>query len=235
MKTSCLVVDDEPLALTVIEQHIQKLPNMEVAGTCRNAMEAFDFLLSNDIDLVILDVEMPEISGIELLKTLQKMPAVIITTAYRDFAIDAFDLDVIDYLLKPVSFERFFKAISKYYQRNSEIKNNRKEMPMPDAFIYVKSDRKIWKVKVNDINLVESLKDYVKLYTSERVIITRETISSVEEKLPSGSFIRTHRSYLVPVDRIISFSAEEIETNGHTIPIGRTYKNAVLGFLGWKG
>ncbi len=239
MKTKCLIVDDEPLAIKVIEAHARKIPSLEVVATCQNAVEAFDVLLKKQIDLVFLDVEMPEVTGLNLLKSLKKAPAIIITTAYRDFALDAYELDAIDYLLKPVSFERFFKSISKYYQWYG---SDKQEIggsvvgsgDVSDAFIYVRSDRKVLKLPLDLILFVESLKDYVKIHLENETIITKEKISALEDKLPESQFVRTHRSFLVSVRHIKAFTAETVEIGKHEIPIGRTYKNSVLSFLGYQ-
>lgn len=232
-----MIVDDEPLAIKVIEAHVGKIPSLEVIATCTNAVEAFDILMQQNIDLVFLDVEMPGITGIDLLKSLKKAPAIIITTAYRDFALDAYELDAIDYLLKPIAFDRFFKSVSKYYQwhssEKSEVKVSSDQRVTQDPFIYVRSDRKIVKVLMERIHFIESLKDYIKIHTEEGMIITKEKISLLEKKLPDALFIRTHRSFLVSVNHIKSFNAEIIEVGNQEIPIGRTYKNAVLSFLGY--
>ena len=236
MKTKCLIVDDEPLAIKVIESHVGKIPNLEVINTCSNAVEAFDVLLKNHVDLIFLDVEMPEITGIDLLKSLKKAPAIIFTTAYRDFALEAYELDAIDYLLKPIAFERFFKSISKYYQwKGNEtlevrgISSAREE----ESYIYVRSDRKVVKIFLRDILFIESLKDYVKIHANDEVIITKEKISVLEEKLPEDQFVRVHRSFLLAIKSIKAFTSEIIEIRNHEIPIGRTYKSSVLSFLGY--
>jgi len=238
MKTTCLIVDDEPLAIKVIESHASKIPSLDIIATCNNAIEAFDILMKKKVDLVFLDVEMPGITGIELLKSMKKAPAIIITTAYRDFALDAFELDAIDYLLKPIAFDRFFKSVSKYYQWiDSEaqmVKGATNQQHTEEAFIYVRSDRKILKLLLDDILFIESLKDYVKIYLQNDVVITKEKISHLEEKLPDSLFVRTHRSFLVSVSHIKAFTAETVEVEDHEIPIGRTYKNAVLSFLGYQ-
>lgn len=238
MKTKCLVVDDEPLAIKVLESHIAKIPSLKIVGTCRNAIEAFDMLLKKKVDLIFLDVAMPEISGIDLLKSIKKPPAIIFTTAFRDFALDAYELDAIDYLLKPIPFERFFKSVSKYYQwkgtEGIEVIGKKAEGQPDHLFIYVRSDRKVVKIYLSDILFIESLKDYVKIHLGTEVIITKEKISKLEEKLPEAEFIRTHRSFLVSVRSIKAFTAEIIELKNHEIPIGRTYKSAVLSFLGYQ-
>lgn len=237
MKTRCIIVDDEPLAIKVIESHINKLPNMELVGTCKNAVEAFDILLKGKIDLIFLDVEMPEISGVDLVKSIKHGPAVIFTTAYRDFALDAFELNAIDYLLKPISFERFFKAVSKYFQwKGKENGDVQGAISQADeaAYIYVRSERKVVKILLTEIRFIESLKDYVKIHMAKEVIITKEKISKLEEKLPGEQFIRTHRSFLVASKFIKAFTMETIDVEDKEIPIGRTYKSSVLGFLGYK-
>lgn len=235
MKTNCLIVDDEPLAIKVIESHIGKIPSLEIVGTCKNGIEALDALLHNKVDLIFLDVEMPEITGIELVRSVKKAPAIIFTTAYRDFALDAYELDAIDYLMKPISFERFFKSISKYYQwkGNDPLEVRGVKEAHEDSFIYVRSDRKVVKVPLAEILFIESLKDYVKIHLRDEVIITKEKISSLEEKLPSAQFLRTHRSFLIAIKNIKAFTAETIEIKNHEIPIGRTYKSAVISFLGY--
>lgn len=237
MKTKCLIVDDEPLAVKLIETHVSKIPSLEVVATCQNAVEAFDILMKKHIDLVFLDVEMPEVTGIDLLKSLKKAPAIIITTAYREFALDAYELDAIDYLLKPIAFDRFFKSISKYYQwyggEKTEIVSKQGESDVP-AFIYVRADRKIIKLPLEDIFYIESLKDYVKIHLANEVIVTKEKISLLEEKLPEQLFLRTHRSFLVAVKKVRAFTAETIEVGDKELPIGRTYKSSVLGFLGYQ-
>jgi DNA-binding LytR/AlgR family response regulator len=236
MKTKCLIVDDEPLAIKVIESHVGKIPNLEVINTCGNAVEAFDVLLKSHVDLIFLDVEMPEITGIDLLKSLKKAPAIIFTTAYRDFALEAYELDAIDYLLKPIAFERFFKSISKYYQwkgnETLEVRG-RSSAREEESYIYVRSDRKVVKIFLRDILFIESLKDYVKIHANDEVIITKEKISVLEEKLPEDQFVRVHRSFLLAIKSIKAFTAEIIEIRNHEIPIGRTYKSSVLSFLGY--
>lgn len=238
MKTKCLIVDDEPLAIKVIESHVAKMPSLEVIATCKNAMEAFEVLMKKHIDLVFLDVEMPEVSGLDLLKSLKKPPAIIITTAYRDFALDAYELDALDYLLKPIAFDRFFKSVSKYYQWGGADMNESQASAgletTGEFHIYVRSDRKVLKLMLDNLLFVESMKDYVKIHMKDRTIITREKISALEEKLPEGKFLRTHRAFLVAVKHIRAFTAETIEIGDHEIPIGRTFKSSVLSFLGYQ-
>lgn len=238
MKTKCLIVDDEPLAIKVIASYIDKIPSLVLSGSCHSAIEAMNKLLEQKVDLVFLDVEMPELSGIEMVRSLKNPPFIIFTTAYRNFALDAFELEAVDYLLKPISFERFFKAVNRYYQflKNVPTALRAKEESTVTAkpYLYVRADRKVLKILFEDIRYVESLKDYVKIYLADEVIVAKEKISTLENELPSNQFLRVHRSFIVSLAWIKAFNNEMIEINKMQIPIGRTYKNAVLNFLGFK-
>lgn len=237
MKTRCLIVDDEPLAQRIIENHMSKIPNLQLVATCSNAMEAFEVLMSKQIDLVFLDIQMPEFTGVDLIKTVKQGPAIIFTTAYRDYAIDAFELDAIDYLLKPISFERFFKAVTKYFQlQQTHISRSKPEEnhSTTEEYIYVKANRKIQKVVIAQILFIESLKDYVKIHLADGdVVITKEKISALEKRLTKDKFVRTHRSFLAASRHIKSFTTETIDIANQEIPIGRTYKNSVMTYLGY--
>jgi DNA-binding LytR/AlgR family response regulator len=237
MNCKCIIVDDEPIAIRVIASHLEKIPNMQVVAKCSNAMEALAALRQHNIDLIFLDIQMPQITGIDFLKTLNHPPKVIFTTAYRDYALEAFDLEVVDYLLKPIPFDRFLKAINKYYKQSEDslVTVNNDTGNSAEAFIYVKSDRKVLKVFLKDILYIESLKDYVKLHTTQKMIVTKQLISHFEQALPPELFVRTHRSFIVAIDRIEAFTAETIELNGQELPIGRVYKNAVMSTLNYKG
>lgn len=236
MNCKCIIVDDEPIAIRVIGSHLEKIPNIEVVAKCSNAMEALDVLRNNAIDLIFLDIQMPQITGIDFLKTLNHPPKVIFTTAYRDYAIEAFDLEVVDYLLKPIPFDRFLKAVNKYYTQSetSLMTLNKGTGSNDNEFIYIKSERKVVKVYLKDIVYIESLKDYVKVHTNEKLIVTKQLISQFEKVLPPESFLRTHRSFIIPIDKIEAFTAETIEVSGNELPIGRVYKNAVMNALNYK-
>lgn len=236
MSYKCIIVDDEPIAIRVISSHLEKIPSMEAVAKCNHALEALEVLRNQTIDLIFLDIQMPQITGIDFLKTLNRPPKVIFTTAYRDYAIEAFDLEVIDYLLKPVPFDRFLKAVNKFYKQNdnSLMKVNTGTNVEADNFIYVKSERKVLKIFLKDIVYIESLKDYVKVHTSSKLVITKQLISQFEEALPAERFLRTHRSFIVSVNKIEAFTAEVIEIAGQELPIGRVYKNAVMNVLNYK-
>jgi len=237
MKIRCIAVDDEPLALRVIESHIEKMQDIELVAKCSNAIEAFAVLKNKKIDLVFLDIQMPELTGLDFIKTLQNPPHVIFTTAYRNYAIDAFDLDVLDYLLKPISFERFLKSINKFYNRKKEsiisIKENANSDQEISGFINIKKGKSMIKILVNKIIYIESLKDYVKIHTKEQTFVTKQQIGVFEEILPEEKFLRVHKSFIISLDSITSFSPSKVEIDKIILPIGRTYKSLVLKKLNY--
>lgn len=233
MKFKCLIIDDEPIAIRVVKNHLQNFSNIAVAGECSNAIEALEFLGKQSVDLIFLDIQMPQITGIDLIKSLNHPPLVIITTAYRDFAVDAFDLDVVDYLLKPFSLARFAKAIGKFYQKENE-KKGATAIPEPAQtpdFIFIKADKKNYKVALNDLIYLESLGDYVNVYTCTDKITTKERISNLSEKLPDSQFLRIHRSYVVSVQYIDAILSGCVEVGKVKLPIGRNYKEQVDNFV----
>lgn len=236
MKHCCLIVDDEPIAIRVVRNHLQNFSNIEIVGECANAIEALEFLGKHPVDLIFLDIQMPQITGLELIRNLHHPPLVIFTTAYRDFAVDAFDLDVVDYLLKPFSLARFAKAIGKFYQQKNESKTF-KSLPETapfTEFIFVKADKKIFKIDLNDLIYLESMGDYVNVYTQTDKITTKERISALCEKLPPDQFLRIHRSYIVSIRHIEAILAGCIEIGKQKLPIGRNYKDQVDLFLARK-
>lgn len=236
MKIRCIIVDDEPLAIEVIESYISRLENIEVAAKCSNALKAFDILKKEPIDLIFLDIQMPKLTGLDFIKTLQNPPKVIITTAYRDYALEGYELNVVDYLLKPISFERFLKAVSRVYHTEvtPETSDIIKDIESEEAYIYLKADKKMVKVHLGDILYIESLKDYVRVKTHDKEVITHQKISYLEEKLPEECFLRIHRSFIVAVKKIETYSATSIEVPGKELPIGRLYKDKVLDVLNAK-
>jgi DNA-binding LytR/AlgR family response regulator len=227
---NCVIVDDEPVARKVIESFVAKIPNLNLVKSCKNAMEAFEVANSQNIDLFFLDINMPDINGLSLAKSINKKSKIIFTTAYREYAVDGFDLQAVDYLLKPIAFDRFLQAINKFFETKVEIKSptKKEETVEKPNYIFVRSDRKMVKVIFDEILYVESLSDYIKIYTSERILVTRETISNIEMKLPSQQFLRIHRSYIVNIDKVTSYTNEFVEIKKNAIPISRTYKENVL-------
>ena len=230
-KIVCLAVDDEPPALTILESHIRCIPGLELAGMCNNAVEALEKLQQQSVDLIFLDIQMPQILGTDFVRTLKNPPKVIFTTAYRKFAVEGFELNAVDYLLKPISFERFLQAVNKVMHTSlvsipektvSEIKKD-----TVDRHLYFRSNRKVIKVAVDEILYIESLKDYIKVVTAAKTIITKQAISALEETLPKENFIRIHRSFIIAVDKIESFNSEMIEIAKKEFPISRMYKHEV--------
>jgi two-component system LytT family response regulator len=235
-KVTCMIVDDEPMAREIISSFVGKIHNLELVATCKNVSEAFSILQKESIQLIFLDINMPEISGLSLAKSIQHKSQVIFTTAYREYALEGFDLQAVDYLLKPISFDRFLKAVQKYFdlQVSKEIIHQEKVSEVKETSIFVRSDRKMVKVRFSEIRYVESLSDYVKIFTNQETIVTRETISNIESKLPSKEFLRTHRSYIVSMNKINSFTNEFVELDKKAIPISRSYKENVLEKLAGK-
>lgn len=235
------MVDDEPLALDVLESYIQRVDGLELTARCENALKAFEVLRNQTIDLIFLDIQMPKLNGIDFLKTIQNPPKVIFTTAYRDYALEAFDLDAVDYLLKPIPFGRFLKALSKAFgqinsstQHTGNITGNEDYEPyISTDTLIVKSDKKMIKINLRDIIYIESLKDYVIIHLSDKRVVTKQKISFLEQKLMENNFIRIHRSFLVSASKIDAFTPSHIEINGQELPIGRSYKSEVGKILGY--
>ena len=208
----CLLVDDEPLALDILESYLQRIPNMELIGKCSNALEASEFLKNHKIDLMFLDIQMPEITGLEFMRSLSNPPLVVFCTAYSDFAVEGFELDAIDYLLKPVSFERFAKTVERAKEYIALKKNDTVETSdLDNDYIFIKSNQKQIKLSYDQILYVEAFADYVKLYTSEKRYVTLQTMKNMEQKLPKDKFIRVHRSFIVGIKYITSFNSSELE------------------------
>ena len=224
-KYKCYIVDDEPLAINVIEQHLSKLDQFEICGTSTDAIEAFNFLKTHQPDLLFLDIEMPDLNGLELIESIELKSEVIITTAYREYAVEGFEHNVLDYLVKPIPLKRFLKSIDKFLQQKETSKSDKKEHP---SHIFVKADRKTIKVELLDILYVEGVKDYVKIVLPNQKILTKISIGNFYELLPSTQFLRVHKSFVVAKNKITAFTAHDIEIGKTEIPIGRVYKAAFL-------
>lgn len=233
MNVRCLIVDDEPLAVRLIEKHIAQIDFLEVVATCNSAIKAFEILNTKEVDLLFLDIKMPHLTGIDFLKSLKNPPKTIFTTAYRDFAIESYDLETVDYLLKPITFERFFKAIDKYKRFNSPVFPQVQKETVVSDYIIVKSGNKHHKVILKEIVYIESLKDYIQIHLENKTtIVTKYTLSDIEKELLAFNFLRVHRSYIINKAKITSFSTNEIDLNhSYEIHIGASYKDAVLVFL----
>lgn len=232
MKISCLIVDDEPLAIKVIENYVARIDFLNLLGTARNAVEAFNLLAKHPVDLLFLDIQMPQLTGLEFIKTLAQAPKVIFTTAHRKFAVESYELNALDYLMKPISFERFLVAVRK------ALPGTEKAIPAPpantlqEAFIYIKADNKVFKTRLDEILYVESFKDYIVVHLTQGEALTSyQSLAHLEKSLPAEMFLRIHRSYLVNLEHLRAFSATSVHICEEELPIGRTYKEEVLKIL----
>lgn len=233
MNLRCLIVDDEPLAIELISSFIQKNPALTIVAKCNNALKAAEILKQEEIDLMFLDIQMPQLTGFELLRQLEKRPATIITTAYRDYAFEGYELDVVDFLLKPIFFDRFTIAVNKVLARKGILNEQKPEVSQENAFehayMYFKVDREMVKVFLKDILWIESMKDYVKIKTTNQgQLVTYQRISYLEEKLPESHFLRIHRSFIANRQHITAFNSAGVTVNNKSLPIGRLYKNQVV-------
>ncbi len=236
MILQCLVVDDEPLAQDVLENYIERTPGLALVKKCSNAIQANAVLHKHHVDLIFLDIQMPEINGVEFMKSLKNAPAVIFTTAFSKYAVEGFNLDAMDYLLKPISFDRFLKAVNKvmdYFtlkQKNtgSSLGSQNQSNELFDDFMFVKADKKMVKINYKDMFYIEGLKDYVMIYTTAGRIITLMTMKSLEEKLPDNRFVRIHRSFIIAMDKVKSISGNAVEINEKHLPIGKLYREPFM-------
>lgn len=228
MKYKCVIVDDEGLARGLIKNHLAQLDNFELVASCASAIEASKVLKNEKVDLLFLDIEMPVLKGTEFFKNLMHKPKVIFTTAYRDFALDGFELNAIDYLLKPITFARFFKAIEKFLEQSqSQVAPPENIAQNRNDSIFVRKDRKQVKIFFDDILYVESVKDYIKIITQDDNHLIKQSLTSFLENL-DDRFLRTHRSYLVNLDKITAYTNQDIEIGKFEVPIGDSYKLLVL-------
>jgi DNA-binding LytR/AlgR family response regulator len=224
MKYKCIIVDDEPLAIEVIKTHIDNVGLFQIVAECSNASEALQFLVSGKIDLMFLDIQMPGQKGTDFLKNLDNPPRVILTTAYRDYALEGYELNVVDYLLKPISYDRFFRAVNKFLN----IASGRPGVQDEDKYIYLNVNKKVHKILIRDIVFAESVKDYLTVHTVSGNIVAKHTISAFELMLPGNDFIRIHRSYIVSIGKIKGFNAHSIDIGGKELPIGPNYHAQVF-------
>lgn len=230
MEVRALITDDEPLAQNVIQQYAQKLPELNIVGTCDNAICAHKFLQEEDVDLLFLDINMPKLSGISFLKNLKNPPLVIFTTAYSEYALEGFELNVIDYLKKPFSFERFCKA----YFRAQELLQLKKQSQTndttkkTDGFLFIKSDKKTIKVKFSDIFYIEGLGDYIKLHLRDKKLITNLSMKKIFNLLPNNTFFRTHKSYIISLDKIEAIEGNMTLIKNTKLPIGNSYRQEFI-------
>jgi DNA-binding LytR/AlgR family response regulator len=227
--TKCIIVDDERPARELIELHLSGLKDFVLVASFENAVDAFNFVQQNIVDLIFLDIQMPKISGLELIKSLKTAPKIILTTAYREHAVEAFELDVLDYLIKPITQERFMKAVSKFnYYFNSMIEKPQAIDNFKEAYIFLKTGNLQTKVYLKDILYIEGLKDFIKVHTPAKIIIASERLSYMEQKLPENKFSRIHKSFIVALDKITDYTSEKLTIGNISLPIGRVFKNEFL-------
>lgn len=225
METKCLVIDDEPPARDLLVSYIKNIEGLTLVGQFGNAIEAFNYLQTNNVGLMFLDIQMPGMSGMELIKSLQYPPRIVLTTAYREYASDGYDLDVLDYLVKPISFSRFMKAIAKYHHYHlnhndaEQLKKNFNE-----AYFFIKVNKEQVKIFYKDILYIESIKDYLKIITLTKTYITYDRLMYMEEKLPEDKFLRIHKSYIIAIDKVTIIRHDSVIINDKELPIGRVYK-----------
>lgn len=223
MKIKCVIIDDEPLAISVIENHLKNFDNIDIVATFNNPLKAFATLQQEKIDVLFLDINMPQMSGFEFIENLNHKPFVIITTAYREYAVESFELDVLDYLVKPIPFNRFLKTINKVYQY-MHLNNSTEEVAInQEPHIFLKVNKKLVKVLFNDILFIESLKDYIKVVTNLGDYVVHKSLTAISEELPQSNFIRVHRSFTISINKINALEGNTIEIGDRRIPIGRNY------------
>lgn len=227
MKIKCVLVDDEPLAIKVLQNYFANFSDFEIIGTFNNALEALDFINNNAVDTVFLDINMPMMTGFELISLIENKTKVVITTAFREFAAESYDLEVLDYLVKPIPLPRFFKCINKITTEFS-LRNNLKIEPSKiDSHIFIKVDKKMVKINIEEILFIEGMKEYIKVVTPEKTYITHKSLTSLSEELPSERFMRIHKSYTIALNKVKSIEGNRIQILNHTIPIGRNYSKDV--------
>lgn len=230
MKLKCIVVDDEKLAQNVLQKFISMIPTLELVNKCSNALEAITYLHEHEVDLIFLDINMPEVTGLEMLKTIENPPKVIITTAYSEYALESYEFSVVDYLLKPIPFDRFLKAVNKViaqkYLTTEKIKQDNEEH-FPES-IMIKQDYISYNVKLEQIIYIEAFGNYLNIYTTDKKYITREKLHVFEEKLPSSMFVQVHKSYIIAIKKLTSIEGNILKIGNNQIPIGSYYKSRLI-------
>jgi len=232
-KFKCLIVEDEPLAAEVLEDYIGQVPFLELKGICSDAIYALEILQKQKIDVVFLDIHLPRVKGLDFIKMLKNRPQIIVTSAYRDYALDGYELNVLDYLLKPINFNRFLMAVTKLKSQNTaEVVVNPQGVSTERAHLFININKKRVKIYLDEILYIESKREYISIVIKDRSFLTKFQLSEIEELLASNNFIRVHRSFIVAKNKIDAFTASDVEIAGQQIPIGRSYKELVLAIMG---
>ena len=236
MKLSCIIVDDEPLARDILEKYIEDCPMLDLQASCTSSFEAIEVLKRGGVQLVFLDINMPKLSGISMIRTLDRPPEIIFTTAYPEYALEGFELDAVDYLVKPFSFERFLKSVHKAGRRcETAVKQSGEITGKESPFIVIKADGKIYRIRLADIQLLEALGDYVRIHTGTGIITTHDTLKNLKKSLPDGLFLRVHRSYLIAVEKIRFLEGNRLRIGELDIPVGQSYRDPLLQYLQQRG
>lgn len=233
MDVKCLIIDDEPPARELIKTYLNRLEGFEVCDVFSNGIEAFNYIQKNQIDLLFVDIQMPLMNGIELIKSVPHGPKIIVTSAYREYAAEGFDLSILDYLVKPIVFERFLKSISKY--NNSIVKEVVTRSSYEESYMFFRVDREMVKIYLKDIDYVESIQDYIKIITTNKTYITYVRIGYMDKKLPDTHFVRIHKSFIIPLEYIESYTHNSVMVKGKHLPVGRVYKQNFLSSLEISG
>jgi len=229
---NCIIVEDEPIAAEVLEDYIRQVPFLKLKKICSDAIYAMEMLQNEPVDLIFLDIHLPKLKGLDFVKTLKHPPRIIITSAYQEYALQGYELNVVDYLLKPVEFSRFLTAVNKLKQQDTTKANQPIPLATEDrAHLFFNVNKKHVKIYLDDILYIESLREYVKITTRDKAILTKIQLGEIEEMLATNNFLRVHRSFIVSKNKIESFSPSEIEINGTQIPVGRNYKELVMANL----
>jgi len=227
----CIIIDDEPVAIRILELHLSSFPNIQLVKSFNDALSAIHFLRDNSVDLIFSDIDMPQMNGMQFLKTLKNPPSFIFTTAYRDYAVEAFDLDVVDYLLKPISLDRIARAINRFYERKVECASS-VNIPDEDSILNLKVDKRIMRLNTSQILYIESFGDYIICFYNDKKYVSRERLSNVYQLLPQNKFIRIHRQYVVSIDKITSLVGNMVSINGVDLPVGRNYQIQLRQIMG---
>lgn len=234
-KYSCIIVEDEPLAAEVLTDYIRQTPFLELKGICSDAIYALELLQRQPIDLIFLDIHLPKLRGYDFIRTLKNQPQIIITTAYREYALEGYELNVVDYLLKPISFNRFLAAINKVRKNIDPAQNQLARQPVGELeppYLLINVNKKRVKIELSEILYIESKKEYISIVTRQQAYLTKYALGDIDQQLDKARFLRVHRSFIVARDKIKAFNATEVEINGIQLPIGRSYKELVLSLLG---
>ncbi len=230
MKLRCLIVDDEPLSVKVVQKYVEKLPQLELVAVCYNAFEAMEVLQNKEVDVLFLDINMPQLSGISLMKALPHPPAVVFITAYPEYAVEGFELEAVDYLLKPFSFERFIKAVQKVQERLNWQQNHTVNTEESDHLI-IKVDKKLYRLRFPDIQYLQAYGDYVKVFATQETLLTKERLSNLEEMLPNEQFLRIHRSYIISLNAIQFIEGNQVQIGTTKLPVGQKYRESLLNWM----